>query len=275
MRNHLSILTSALSLGLSLGLGLGFTPGLTLAPAHAALLVGNTRGNNVGLYGDDGSFRGDFIAPGAGGLVDPDALTFGPDGNLYVSSGDSSSGKILRYSGATGEFLGDFATSGLIRPYGSAFGPDGNFYVSSFLTDEIVRFDGKTGAFIDVFAAAPKTDRQSGQLNGPNGLLFTPDGRLLVTTQGSVAVADPTKPGAFKASFADGWASQVLSYDIRLMALALSVCWGCRLARKGIYSSAILPAILVNMTSPRANSSKRFRRSMTPGQQAARVLSAA
>ena len=209
MKNHLSVLTQALVLSLSVNLG------LTVTQSNAALLVGNTRGNNVVLYGDDGSFQGNFIAPGSGGLIDPDALTFGPDGNLYVSSGDSSSGQILRYSGATGAFIDTFASSGLIRPYGSAFGPDGNLYVSSFLTDQILRFDGKTGAFVDVFAAAPVSDRKSGQLNGPNGLLFTPDGRLLVTTEGSVAVADPNKPGTFKASFSDGFASQVLSYDIK------------------------------------------------------------
>ncbi len=209
MKNYLSILTPTLVLALGINLG------LTATPAHAALLVGNTRGNNVVLYGDDGTFQGDFVAPGAGGLVDPDTLTIGPDGNLYVSSGSNNSGKILRYSGATGAFIDEFATSGLVRPYGTAFGPDGNLYVSSFLTDQILRFDGKTGAFVDVFAAAPRIDRKSGQLNGPNGLLFTPDGKLLVTTEGSVAVADPTKPGSFKASFSGGFASQVLSYDIK------------------------------------------------------------
>ncbi|MGV0024508.1 Vgb family protein [Phormidesmis priestleyi] len=186
---------------------------LLAARADAALLVGNTRGNNVVIYGDAGNFGGDFIAPGAGGLLDPDDLTFGPDGNLYVSSGSGSSGKILRYNGKTGDFIDEFASTNLIRPYGNAFGPDGNLYVSSFLTDQILRFDGKTGAFINVFAAATGT-RESGKLNGPNDLLFTPDGRLLVTTQGSVAIPDPDKPGSFKADF-PGFESQVLSYDLK------------------------------------------------------------
>jgi sugar lactone lactonase YvrE len=187
--------------------------GLLAARADAALLVGNTRGNNVVIYGDAGNFGGDFIAPGSGGLLNPDDLTFGPDGNLYVSSGSSSSGKILRYNGKTGDFIDEFVSTNLIRPYGNAFGPDGNLYVSSFLTDQILRFDGKTGAFVDVFAAATGT-RESGELNGPNDLLFTPDGRLLVTTQGSVATPDPDKPGSFTASF-PGFESQVLSYDIK------------------------------------------------------------
>ena len=187
-----------------------------LAKADAALLVGNTRGDNIVVYDDAGNFRGDFVAPGSGGLLDPDDLTFGPDGNLYVSSGSGSSGEILRYDGETGTFIDQFATEGLVRPYGSAFGPDGKLYVSSFLTDQILRFDGKTGAFIDVFASAkeiPLSERKSGQLNGPNDLLFTNNGRLLVTTQGSVAIPD-LEPGSFKADFSGGFASQVLSYDI-------------------------------------------------------------
>jgi sugar lactone lactonase YvrE len=77
-------------------------------------------------------------------------------------------------------------------------------YVSSFLSDEILRFDGKTGAFIDVFASG---NQLPGGLNGPNDLLFTPDGNLLVTTQGSVAVN-----GAPDFSF--GLPSQILKFDL-------------------------------------------------------------
>lgn len=195
------------------------TLGLQSHPATAALLVGNTAGNNVLIFDErTGKLGGEFIAAGSGGLINPDDLTFGPDGNLYISSGNNFAGAILRYDGKTGEFLGRFDQgSSLIRPYGSAFGPDGNLYVSSFLTDQILRYDGQTGAFIDVFAAG---DGSPGSLNGPNDLLFDAVGNLYVTTQGSVATAGDgdgdgvVEPGEVKADFT-GLPSQVLRFANR------------------------------------------------------------
>jgi WD40 repeat protein len=188
---------------------------IALAPgAEAALLIGNTRGNNVSLFDEQtGRYGGDFIAAGSGGLLDPDDLTFGPDGNLYVSSGTSTSGAILKFDGKTGTFLGRFDQGGrLLRPYGSAFGPDGKLYVSSFRSDEILRYDALTGAFIDIFA---KGTGQANGLNGPNDLLFGPDGSLYVTTQGSVADG----LGGIRFLFD----SQVLKYSIATGASSLFV----------------------------------------------------
>ncbi|MBD2539661.1 PEP-CTERM sorting domain-containing protein [Coleofasciculus sp. FACHB-SPT36] len=196
--------------------------------ADAALLIGNTKTNNVVRYDDKtGKFLGDFIAPGSGGLSNPDDLVFGPDGNLYISSGSSSTGQILRYNGKTGAFIDVFASGGnLTRPYGMVFGPDGYLYVSSFLTDTILRYNATTGAFVDVFASG---NRLPGGLNGPNDLLFTPDGKLLVSTQGSVAIAGDANtdgiisPGEFVPDFSQGLPSQILSYDIKTKQSAVLV----------------------------------------------------
>jgi len=194
---------------------------------QGTFLVSNSRGNNVLRFdGNSGNFIGEFIPPGSGGLSNPDQIVFGPDGNgddksdIYVSSGDNpgnsaepTASAVLRYDGITGAFIDKFVgdnpntaadeTGGLSRPYGLAFGPDGNFYVSSFLSDQILRYNGKTGQFIDVFASG---NQQGGGLNGPNGLLFAPDGNLYVTTQGSVA-----RDG--KADYSAGFPSQVLRYN--------------------------------------------------------------
>ncbi|WP_040483932.1 Vgb family protein [Lyngbya aestuarii] len=181
-------------------------PGVSALPSQAALLVGNTEGNNILLFDEQkGEFLGEFITPGSGGLVSPDDLNFGPDGNLYVTSGTTpETSSILRYDGMTGEFIDVFAAgNGLLRPYGAAFGPDGYLYVSSFLSDEILRFDS-AGEFIDVFASG---NGLPGGLNGPNDLLFAPDGSLYVTTQGSVATNG-------EADFSAGLPSQVLRFDI-------------------------------------------------------------
>ncbi|MEG4112300.1 MULTISPECIES: NHL repeat-containing protein [unclassified Microcoleus] len=202
---------------------------------QGTFLVGNSRGNNVLRFdGNTGNFLGEFIPPGSGGLFNPDTIVFGPDGNgddksdIYVTSGDKpgNSGEptasaVLRYDGITGAFIDKFVgdnpntaadeTGGLFRPYGLAFGPDGNFYVSSFLSDQILRYNGKTGQFIDVFASG---NQQAGGLNGPNGLLFAPDGNLYVTTQGSVA-----RNG--KADFSAGFPSQVLRYNPQTRQLSI------------------------------------------------------
>lgn len=185
--------------------------------AQGALLVGNSKGNNILIFDEiSGSFLGDFTTPGVGGLRAPDDLTFGPDGSLYISVGGDGDlnlldalypqdSAVLRFS-VTGEFLGIAASgSGLSRPYGNAFGPDSNLYVSSFRTNQILKFDGQTGNFLGVFAS----DNNNGLgtlngLNGPNDLLFGPDGSLYVATQGTANTTDgsPTTP----------YASQVLRY---------------------------------------------------------------
>lgn len=144
-------------------------------------------------------------------------LTIGPDGNLYISSGGSSGlnlfgpaypqdSAVLRYS-LTGEFLGVAASGGgLSRPYGNTFAPDGSLFVSSFRTNQILRYDSATGAFLGVFAS----DNNGGLgtvngLNGPNGLLFGSDGSLYVATEGTANTAS----GALGFPYA----SQVLRYS--------------------------------------------------------------
>jgi DNA-binding beta-propeller fold protein YncE len=116
-------------------------------------------------------FQDFFVPQGSGGLLRPEGMIFGSDGNLYVASRGTDN--ILRY-GKDGEFLGVFASTGLDAPVGITFGPDGNLYVASRATDEIRRYDGQTGDSLGVFASGATLD-------GPFELRFRDDGKLYVS----------------------------------------------------------------------------------------------
>jgi sugar lactone lactonase YvrE len=98
-----------------------------------------------------GAFINYLVEPGAGGLSNPQGLTFGRDGSLYVSSFNTN--QVLRYDGSTGASLGVFASGGgLVNPNGLAFGPDGNLYLSSCGANAVKRYRGTTGAYMGDFA---------------------------------------------------------------------------------------------------------------------------
>ena len=77
------------------------------------------------------------------------------------------------------------ANGGLNRSSGLAWGPDGNLYVGSLNTDQVLRFDGTSGAFLGAFVSAG-----SGGLDGPavQGLHFRPDGKLYVLSRDNAQV---------------------------------------------------------------------------------------
>jgi sugar lactone lactonase YvrE len=187
------------------GGGLDSPNGLVFGP-DGNLYVGSTDGelgipenNRVLRYdGTTGAFIDTFVAPGAGGLGEPDGITFGLDGNLYVAN--TSAGNVLRYDGTSGAFIDIFASGDGLGADGLLFGPDGNLYVSSDDTNEVRRFDGTTGVFIDTFVSAG-----AGGLNDPERHVFGPDGNFYVTSfkSDNVLRYDGTT-GAFIDIFASG-----------------------------------------------------------------------
>jgi hypothetical protein len=111
----------------------------------------------------NGAFIDTFASVGSGGFNGPVNLVFGPDRNLYVTSGNS----VLRYNGTTGKFIDTFAKGD--RPdeslRGLTFGPgqphpDNDLYVvalttqvvGGFMTSRVLRYHGTTGALVGIFA---------------------------------------------------------------------------------------------------------------------------
>ncbi len=161
--------------------------------------------------GTTGAFLDDFAD--ANQVTDPRTVLFGPDGNLYVDDGNGT-GAVLRYDGTTGAFLGDFVpygSGGLSHPSGMVFGPDGkndgklDLYVASAGTNNVLHFDGTTGAFLGQFVPSG-----SGGLDHGCGMVFGPDGNLYIadlpappTTSEVLRYEGPNgpNPGAFLGTF--------------------------------------------------------------------------
>jgi len=109
----------------------------------------------------------------------PLELTFGPDGDLYIST--QVSGNVSRYNPTTGVVSTFIPTGsgGISVASGLAFGPDGNLYVTnSDLTgagnDQILEYNGQTGAFIKNFASTGTNGASllSAIVLGPNNNFF-------------------------------------------------------------------------------------------------------
>jgi len=218
-------------------------PALVSASAEPTgeLWVANFVGDRVTRHdARSGAFIAELAAtPELDGAL---GMDLGPDGRVYVASEEGN--RVLRYDAATGAFLGRFVwddadtpvdeTGGLQGPAAVLFGPDGALYVSSFDGDAVLRYDGRSGEFIDEFVVAG-----AGGLDGPDaGMVFGPDGDLYVPGYYSHAIGRyDGVTGDFKELFtpADGsllaprtlifagdellvsseWRSAVLRFDAR------------------------------------------------------------
>ncbi|MCG8406632.1 MAG: NHL repeat-containing protein [Phycisphaerales bacterium] len=152
---------------------------------HAGdLLVASFLNSKIARFAEsNGLYLGDFVPAGSGGLTTPHALGFGPDGHLYVAT--FGGGSVLRYDATTGAPLpsstgapgtAEFVASGaggLVQAAGMDFGPDGNIYVSDHATSRVLRYNGTTGTFIDVFVPTG-----SGGLDDVELIKFGSDGHL-------------------------------------------------------------------------------------------------
>ncbi|MEO8083278.1 MAG: beta-propeller fold lactonase family protein, partial [Ardenticatenales bacterium] len=166
----------------SFGGGILNVPGDIVFLAEGDVVVADTGNNRIVRFDGHAQFQGVFAqvryGPTTPGLNCARYLTFGPDGNMYVSS--EYTDRVLRYNGTTGAFIDTFVdeTSGLDGPRDIVFGPDGKFYVASRNNDRILRYNGTTGVY-DGSPYVPGAFFGSGGLSGPEAMAFGPDDDLL------------------------------------------------------------------------------------------------
>jgi len=211
--------------------GLTSPEGLVFGPHdHHLYVVGGFEsgpGQHKAIFrydGTTGAFIDEFTE--SGHLTRPVSVLFGPDGNLYVADlvayGDGS--KVVRFNGSTGAFMDDFVplgSGGLLNILGMVFGPSGHnpnrldLYVCNYsqpgrATDSILRYDGRTGAFLGAFVAGPEPR--------PLDLTFGPDGNLYVTSDSQRAVfryegPAGNSPGALIDTFVPAGSGGIISPD--------------------------------------------------------------
>jgi glucose/arabinose dehydrogenase len=183
------------------------TGGATLANGTATVTVVDPThsfavADTSAIEGDHTAhYRGAFVqgipSNGGGGFYCP--IAFGPDGNLYTAEiglaglpGDA----IGRFNGTTGAFMGQFTTGQNGQTRHIAF-HGGYLYVAAEGSNDVVRYDATTGAFVDVFVPPG-----SGGISGAFGLTFGPDGNLYVSGRTSNnAVKYDGSTGAYLGTF--------------------------------------------------------------------------
>jgi WD40 repeat protein len=176
----------------------GLPSGVGAAPALKDYLIVSNREGDVQRYDlETGKFAGMVAKRGENGLNVAFGMTLGPEGMLYVASGESEThryppgtgGAILKYDPAHGRYLGVFTA--LPNPQGGSwglgfwditFGPDGHLYTvaqsweddTSRRTTAFQRYDGKTGALLATLSTT------TGGIPGMAGQSVGPDGNLYV-----------------------------------------------------------------------------------------------
>jgi hypothetical protein len=144
--------------------GLYFT-GYDNGSCNPITMTGNPDSTFLGLIDPiTGNIRILVLAQAAscnGGVLPPlfyATAIGGTDHAAYVALLDrvTNTWRIDRYNATTGALIGTFVaagTGGLTNATDLAFGPDGNLYVMNEAANQVLKFDGTSGAFLSVFAS--------------------------------------------------------------------------------------------------------------------------
>lgn len=174
------------------------------------VLVSSAADDRVVEFALDGSFVGDLVASGAGGLDEPAGLLVTDRDSLLVAS--RSTNQVLEYDLASGSFLGAFidaGVGGLVGPFGLAFAPGRNLVVTTS-DARVLEFDASTGAFVRTLVSTG----DNGGMIDPRGLVYKHDGNLLVASHGSNALLEyDGSTGAFVRVFNSSGANGRLTLE--------------------------------------------------------------
>ncbi|MSR63999.1 MAG: hypothetical protein EXS08_16370 [Planctomycetes bacterium] len=165
------------------------------------LLLSGYNSNGLYVYRTaDGTPRG--FVPSVRGAQ---SIVLGSDGLLYVCA--EKVDQVVRIDPQTrvvlDVFVGDDPLTAedengpLDGPTAACFGPQGDLFVTSFENDQVLRFDGQSGAYEGVFVASA-----SGGLDGPDaGTKWGPDGLLYVPSFWNDRVLRYNADGSFASAF--------------------------------------------------------------------------
>lgn len=177
-----ALLLRAVSLVVAVGAATGETRA-DLVPPPSFIFVSSQGSNDVLRYTQATGTYVDRFAFG-GGLLVPQGMTFGPEGNLYVANFSGSN--IRRYDGQTGAPIGTGTFAFMNQPTSLAFAPNGDLYVGTLSINSVDGksaqgavqiFNGTTGASKGYFIAP----NQLGSNFQPHSLRFNAQGELLMS----------------------------------------------------------------------------------------------
>lgn len=199
--------------------------GLAVAADGSLYISEESSPGDVQHYSAGGAYLGtlpNYADPNnAAYIVSAGNVRIGPDGNVYASDFGSSYNptgySIYEFSGADGSYLGSPIT-GLTSGSGIAFDYKGNIYEADFgsaygtpTTGKVVEYNVTTGTqstFVQT-SSAP----QNAPLTNPDGLLFLPNGNLLVSDLGAGDVLEYNADGTFNKIFASYQTSEFGPYS--------------------------------------------------------------
>ena len=161
----------------SFGSGVLSSPTGLVFDTRGNLYVSSFNDNTIQQFSATGAFIRTLTSVGlvdiGFGLGGPEQIIIGPNGQLFVANFNSSD--VEEYDLITGNpvnggiFVGG-GSGGLAGATGLLLASDGGMYVASNFTDQILRYNGTTGAFTNV-----ALDANSGRLIEPGFLTEIPE----------------------------------------------------------------------------------------------------